>query len=102
MGILTVPSDPRQRSLWVQFELKQRGSSFAAIARKEKVSRRAVALAMSSPSERMEQAIAVELGITVEQLFPERYDSHGQRIPLVRAKSSKASARHNVKASARL
>ena len=59
---------------------------------------RAVALAMRSPSLRLEQAIADEIDVTIEALFPERYDADGSRLPQTRAKSSTRRTSDNVKA----
>lgn len=82
-----VPKDPRRRTAWVKYQLQVRGSSFARIAAKLQCSRRAVSYAMSVPSYRQEKAIAEELGLSVSQLFPERYDASGRRLHHVRVQA---------------
>lgn len=79
-----VPRDPRERSIWVQSELRKAGSSFAAIAREIGVDRRAPSQAMFLPNMRVEQALADAVGLTVEALFPERFDETGRRLHAVR------------------
>ena len=67
------------RTRWVQTELLLLGSSFAAIAAQHGWSRGAVAKAMYAPSDPQERAIAEALGVSQEELFPERFDN-GRRI----------------------
>jgi Ner family transcriptional regulator len=87
-----IPSSPGERSLWVQMQLRLRGSSFAAIARKHGWAKTTVSMAMKTPSYNQEQAIADELGMAVEDLFPERYSRGGRRLHHVRKHSSRSSA----------
>ena len=79
MANCTIPSDSQERLGWVLYQLKARRSSFATIARKLGNDRSTVRRAMFQPSYPQEKAIADELGITVRQLFPERYDAEGNR-----------------------
>lgn len=76
----TIPTRSLERTLWVQGQLRLKGSSFAAIARQHGWKRRGVAMAMHVPSYPQEKAIADELGLSVPQLFPERYDQSGNRL----------------------
>jgi lambda repressor-like predicted transcriptional regulator len=86
---LTIPSfnDSRERTIWVQSRLRLIGSSFAAIALQLGCRRSAVAQAMYLPSDSMERAIAQEIGVTQEALFPERYDTEGRRLHPVKNKT---------------
>lgn len=79
-----------------QLELK--GSSFAAIAEELGCRRQSVQQAMHQPSDAQERAIAKKLGVTQQQLFPERYDPRtGRRLHEV--KHSGGEAASNVKES---
>lgn len=94
-----IPRDPRERSIWVQAELRKAGISFAAIARDIGVDRRAPSQAMFLPNMRVEQALADALGLTVEALFPERFDDDGRRLHAVRgAQDTTGAASANVQA----
>lgn len=96
-SINDVPKEPAKRRAWVIFQLRCRHSSFAKVARNLGVSTSAIAAAMSVPSERAEQAIAKEIGLRVEALFPERFDEQGNRLPQTRpANRSRARQRRNV------
>jgi len=96
MTSLPTFNDPRQRSIWVQAQLQLAGISFAAIARVHGWNRRAVANAMQTASDPQEKAIAAALGVTQEQLFPERYDAEGNRLHHVRQHTGTVAA-SNVK-----
>ena len=98
--MLTLPSfdTARERSFWVQAQLRLAGTSFAAIARTKGWSRAAVANAMLVPSDPQERAIADALGISQQELFPERYDAAGKRLHLVRGLPPRGGAA-NVKRS---
>lgn len=93
---IDIPSSPAERSLWVQMQLRLRGSSFAAIARKYGWAKTSVSMAMKTPSFPQEQAIAEELGLRIESLFPERFDAEGRRLHPIRKNSSRH-GRGNVK-----
>lgn len=77
---LKVPKNPAERRAWVCYQLRLRGDSLSAIARRIGVSHQAVSTALMSPSKDIEQAIAEAIGLTPEQLFPERFDSTGKRL----------------------
>jgi lambda repressor-like predicted transcriptional regulator len=85
-----IPRNPLERTLWVQMHLRLRQQSFSTIARDNGWKRQTVALAMKLPSYPQEVAIASALGLTVEALFPERYDEHGVRIHPLRGNSNNA------------
>jgi lambda repressor-like predicted transcriptional regulator len=84
MSFLPPFSDSRERTFWVQAALRHKGSSFAAIGRKHGWSRITVAGAMHTPCDPQERAIAAELGVTQQELFPERFDATGKRLHHVR------------------
>ncbi|MEX1080550.1 MAG: helix-turn-helix domain-containing protein [Halofilum sp. (in: g-proteobacteria)] len=68
-----IPSDPVQRNEWIKFQLRMRGSSLSKLARRLGVTRQAVRNALSSPYPKMERAIAAELELKPEEIWPERY-----------------------------
>jgi lambda repressor-like predicted transcriptional regulator len=76
------------RTLWVQHQLRAAGSSFAAIALRNEWSRGAVAKAMYAPSDPQERAIADQLGVRQQDLFPERFDPRGRRKHPVKNRAS--------------
>lgn len=70
------PNLPTQnRSIWLKHQLELAGTSYAQIAREEGVSRQAVRKAAYTPYPKMEKAIARRLGLTVQQIWPDRYPS---------------------------
>ena len=95
LGAMNIPSDPFERRAWVLYQLARRRLTQAEIARRVGVSRQAVNLALTAPSARIERAIAEAIGVTVEDLFPERYDRTGRR--RIRHHGSTRPAACNVK-----
>jgi Ner family transcriptional regulator len=79
-GISEIPKKPAQRAAWVVFQLRMRGLSLSELARREGVTRRGMAAALYYPSAQLEPVIASAIGITVEQLFPERFSEDGTRL----------------------
>lgn len=69
------PKKPNRRALWIKHELERKGTSYAQIAREEGVSRQAVNKAVYAPYPKMERAIAKRLGLTVQQIWPDRHQS---------------------------
>lgn len=95
MGMSTqkiIPSEPRERSLWVLGQLRLRGESFASIGLKHGKSRYAARMAMFQPSAEMEKALADALDLKPRELFPERYDARGRRLHQVREPKAQRSA----------
>lgn len=96
--------DPSLRRAWVNYALAMRGLSLAEIARREGVHRTCPGQALRTPYPKMERAIADAVGMTVHELFPERFRSDGSRIQKKRGprpkkstyKSSRNRARRNV------
>lgn len=68
-----IPADPVQRNEWIKYQLRLRGSSLSKLARRLGVTRQAVRNALSSPYPKMERAIAAELDLCPEDIWPERY-----------------------------
>jgi len=81
-----VPRDINARYQWLMRVLRARGCSFAAIAREAGVHRQSVIDACFRPSFALECALAAKLGMTVPELFPERYFG-GQRIHQIRGEN---------------
>ena len=69
--------------------MRLRGKSLRRIAKSIGITPVAVSAALGIPSFRAEQAIAEALGLTPQQLFPERYDGAGNRLHLVKPQSVK-------------
>jgi lambda repressor-like predicted transcriptional regulator len=84
----SIPRDPLERTLWVQMQLRLKQMNFSTIARELGCHRQEVSMAMRLPLYRQEKAIAEALGVTVRELFPERYDEDGNRIHAVRENSN--------------
>lgn len=69
-----IVANPDTRREWIKFQLKLIGSSFAAIGRKHGLTRHAPKRALYISYPKMERAIAKEIGMTPEQIWPERYN----------------------------
>lgn len=69
------PKKPNSRALWIKHQLERKGTSYAQIAREEGVSRQAVNKAVYTSYPKMERAIAKRLGLTVQQIWPDRHPS---------------------------
>lgn len=88
----SIPTEPHVRRGWVLFQLKLRGESFASIGARLGVNRKSVRQALSEPSYEIEKALAKALDLTPRDLFPERYDTKGRRIHMVRGSSRRRNA----------
>lgn len=75
---MNIPREPVERRAWINFQLRRRGLSLAAIARQEGVCQQAVSAALLQPSFRIEKAIAAAIDLTPEELFPERFGPRGR------------------------
>ncbi len=69
--------EPQNRRAWVIYQLSLKGTSLAALARELGVRPTTIYQAFDRPYPRMEQAIAEAVGITPQELFPERYREDG-------------------------
>ncbi|EGX99848.1 hypothetical protein AZA_19560 [Nitrospirillum viridazoti Y2] len=99
MTTLPVFASPRERSIWVQAQLRLSNQSFSQIARDNGWSRVVVTNAMYVASNPQEVAIAAALGVSQQELFPERFDRNGIRLHVVRQNKAGRVPR-NVKESA--
>ena len=70
-------ADPKKRARWVVYQLSIQGKSLASVARNAGVKRQQPSKALREPYPKAEAIIARELGMTPQQLFPERYDEFG-------------------------
>ncbi len=84
------PRCPRERVAWVQYRLRLLGLTFTDLARAEGVSHRAIRQALYSPSQYLEEVIARAIGLTSQELFPERFDASGRRLHRSRPQHRKA------------
>ncbi|MDO8837977.1 MAG: helix-turn-helix domain-containing protein [Parvibaculum sp.] len=81
---IDIPTDPRERAIWVLGQLKLRGESFSALSKSHGKSRNWARQAMFQASAEAERAIATAIDLTPRDLFPERYDASGRRLHQVR------------------
>lgn len=77
MNTAEIPSDPALRWEWIKFQLRAKGTSLAKLAREQHVTGPALKNVKRTPYPRMERVIAKALGLTVQVLWPERWDAHG-------------------------
>lgn len=76
---MDIPQKPAHRRAWVKFQLSLKGLTIAELGRQLGVSRPAINHALIYPNAHLEQGIAEALGVSVEQLFPERFEN-GRRL----------------------
>jgi lambda repressor-like predicted transcriptional regulator len=62
-----------------RYELSKKGLSFFDVDRKHTLREGAVRLALSYPNSKVEKILAEELGVSIQDLFPKRYDKDGVR-----------------------
>jgi lambda repressor-like predicted transcriptional regulator len=67
------PKKPEEFSLWIQYQLRLKKSSFARIARRIGITRQAVRKCVLSPPPRIADEISADLGISRKRLWPHRY-----------------------------
>lgn len=70
-------ADPMKRKAWVRYQLELKGLSLASLAKRWGNTRQQPQRALYSPYPLWEKRLAEELGLTPQQLFPERYDADG-------------------------
>lgn len=90
-------ADPKRRRDWVIYQLRLQGRSMADVARKAEppVRRQTLYNAFLTPYPRMEKLIADSVGLTPQQVFPERYDRDG--LPVRRMGRPKKSTTKDAK-----
>jgi len=84
IAVSDIPKKPAHRRAWVVYQLKLRGMSLRQLAIRNGLAPTTVSQALTIPSFHMERLIADVLGLTPEQLFPERFDAAGTRLHQVR------------------
>ena len=99
MNTQIIPTDPRERLAWALYQLKLRGLSLRRVAIDAGYHPQTLRGAFFLPTLPQERVIAGALDLAVEELFPERYDEEGNRIPHVREPKANAAsaARHGKK-----
>lgn len=75
-----IPKNPAERRVWICGQLKLKGKSLRQLAKQEKVSHQAMSTALVTSSSHLEVVIAKALGLTAQQLFPERFADTGERL----------------------
>jgi lambda repressor-like predicted transcriptional regulator len=75
-----VPKNPAVRRVWICAQLRIKGHSLRKLAQREGVSHQAMSAALMTPNAHLEPVVAGALGLTPQQLFPERFDHIGNRI----------------------
>lgn len=77
MNIADMPQDPAKRWEWIKYQLRIHGCSPAELARRLRITDRAIRAVKHTPYPRIERAIASVLGTDPMQLWPERWNSDG-------------------------
>jgi Ner family transcriptional regulator len=75
-----VPATAAARRAWIKYQLELRGTTLGKLAASKGLSRTTVNKALAVPYPKMERVIALALGLTPQQLWPERYDETGERV----------------------
>jgi lambda repressor-like predicted transcriptional regulator len=75
-----VPKNPAEKQAWVIYQLRIRGWSLRTLGREHGVTGQAMSHALRVSSVALEPIFANELGLTVAELFPERFAANGRRI----------------------
>jgi Ner family transcriptional regulator len=70
-------ADPKRRRAWISFQLTERGTSLAEVARNGKVKRQTLYRVFDRRYPRMQRLVADALRMEPQVLFPERYDADG-------------------------
>ncbi|MCF8483336.1 MAG: helix-turn-helix domain-containing protein, partial [Rhodospirillum sp.] len=79
-----VPKNPATRREWVKYQFALRGLSFRRLAAKIGVTQQAISACLMAPNFHLEPVVADVLGLTPQDLFPERFDAMGNRLSLIR------------------
>jgi lambda repressor-like predicted transcriptional regulator len=79
-SIMIPPKNPVERRNWILCHLRNRGWSLTKIAKEQGCSLQAVSNALISASSHLQTRIAEILGLTRQQLFPEYFDTAGNRL----------------------
>lgn len=68
-----VPKKPDEFRVWVKYQLELRGSSFAIIGRRLRISRQAVQKSVLNPPDRIADELSRDLGLSKKRLWPNRF-----------------------------
>jgi|GEM_PF-1562015 len=93
---LDIPENPAERRAWVIYQLHIRGKSLRRLAAREGVTKQAMSAALVVPNSHLDPVIAAEIGLTAQELFPERFignERRGQTRPAQRTPSAGQSQR---------
>lgn len=93
--------DPEKRKHWAIYQFGLRGRSLASVAREVGIKKDTLYVVWSRPYPRMERVLAELLGITPQEMFPDRYDAAGKparRIGRPPKKSASNKAKNNSRA----
>ena len=83
------------------YQLQLRGLSFLDLAHEAGVGSSAISNVFSHPNIHLETFVAQKVGLTVCQLFPERFDAGGNRIVRTREQSRNRPRRHRERSKAK-
>lgn len=73
MTTVNIPKKAPDRRAWIKYQLELKGWSLSALSKKHGYTRSAVQQALDRPYPKVEKIVASTLGMSVEQLWPERY-----------------------------
>lgn len=97
LSTVSVPKNPAERRVWIPSQLRLLGTSLRRLAAEEGVSPQAMSNALNLSSSHLETVIAAALGLTAQQMFPERFDAAGNRLGWTRTpQRSTRGVRRNV------
>lgn len=72
-----IAQDPDLRWEWIRYQLNVDGTSLADVAKEHGIDRRNLYKARRDPFPRVEKILADAVGVTPQELFPDRYNRHG-------------------------
>ncbi|MQX36859.1 helix-turn-helix domain-containing protein [Roseospira navarrensis] len=87
-----IPKNPAERRAWIVYRLRSLGLSLAELGRQTGVSAQAMSAACVAPNIHLEPVIAEAIGLTPQELFPERWSECGRRLT-----QSRGPARHRMR-----
>lgn len=91
-----IPRETRERVAWVLYQLKLRSITMRQLARSFGISHMTLRGALFQPQYPQEKILADAIGLSIPELFPERYDADGNRLHRIKA-TAPTSVRHGKK-----
>jgi lambda repressor-like predicted transcriptional regulator len=88
-----IPTEPRERNVWLKYRMELAGFGFADLARDMGLHRGTPQEVLRRPYPRMETEIAKRLGVKPEKIWPERYADRARRQAIRHAGTVAAAAR---------